>query len=167
MTSFKSTHFGKKVMMVAMLFSLLMGFATASSAAQVAHRGVGSWTVQTGTSPAYWESKGFWVDATIENLGATKEVALIWTDDDWVTSQTSYLSYEHTLASGFEVWGIDFNPLGRLDSYYIGSWTNYVTNHVRAGGQSVTIKYALRYKVNGNTYWDSNGGANYSLLLSL
>lgn len=165
MTLFKNIYL--KSGMVAMLFSVLVGFAGTSSAAEVAFRGDGSWNVQTGTSPAYWAEKGVWVDATVENLGYSKEVSILWTDDDWATSQYANLTYDYSLPNNYEVWGVDFAPLGRLDSYYIGGWQNYVTSRGRAGGTSVTIKYAIRYKVNGNTYWDSNNGNNYSLLVSL
>ena len=153
--------------MAAMLFSMLVGFTGVASAAQIALRGSGSWNVQTGTVPAYWAEKGFWVDATVQNLGYSKEVTLVWTDDNWTTSHESNLAYEQSLANNYEVWGIDFTPLGRLDSYYIGSWKNYVTGVTRAGGTSVTIQYALRYKVNGSTYWDSNNGNNYSTVINL
>lgn len=167
MKSLINAYLGKKIMMATVLVSLLVGFANASFAAQVVKKDHGSWKVASGTTPAYWETKGFWVDATVENLGYNKEVTLVWTDNDWFTSQTTNLSYEYTQANGNEVWGIDFNPLGRLDSYYIGGWTNYITGRSQAGGSSVTIKYALRYTVNGNVYWDSNSGQNYSLLISL
>lgn len=167
MTLFKSTYLTKKAGILAMLFSLMVGFAGTSSAAEVAFRGHGSWNVQTGTVPAYWAEKGVWVDATVENLGYSKEVSILWTDDDWTTSQTANLTYDYSLPNNYEVWGVDFAPMGRLDSYYIGSWQNYVTSRTRSGGTSVTIKYAIKYKVNGNTYWDSNNGNNYSLLINL
>lgn len=167
MKLFKNTYLVKKISTVAVLFSLLVGFAGTVSAAEVAYRGQGSWNYATGTSPAYWADKGVWIDATVENLGYTKEVSVLWTDDDWTTSQYANLTYDYSLPNNYEVWGVDFAPMGRLGSYYIGSWHNYITNHTRAGGTSVTIKYAIRYKVNGNTYWDSNNGNNYSLLINL
>lgn len=167
MKSLKNTYVGNKLMIAVMLFSLVVGFANASFAAQVEQKGYGTWAVATGNTPAYWVERGFWVDATVENLGYSKEVVLVWTDNDWFTSQTTNLSYEYTQANGKEVWGIDFTPLGRGDSYYIGGWTNYVTGRSQAGKTGVDIKYALRYTVNGNTYWDSNAGQNYSVYVGL
>lgn len=167
MTFFKNTYLAKKSFITTMLFLLFVGFAGTSSAAEIANRGNGSWNVQTGTVPAYWAEKGVWVDATVQNLAYSKQVTLVWTDDNWTTTQTTDLSYDYSLGNGYEVWGIDFAPLGRLDSYYIGGWHNYVTNQTRAGGTSVTIQYALRYIVNGNTYWDSNNGQNYTLVVNL
>jgi|GEM_PF-1581378 len=167
MKLFTNIYFAKKTFMTAMVFTLLAGFAGVSSAAEVAFRGHGSWNVQTGTVPAYWAEKGVWVDATVQNIAYSKEVSILWTDDDWTTSQTANLTYDYSLPNNYEVWGVDFSPMGRLDSYYIGGWHNYVTNHTRSGGTSVTIKYAISYKVNGNTYWDNNNGQNYSLLINL
>ena len=167
MTLFKNTYLAKKAFAAAMLFALLVGFAGTSTAAEVALRGAGSWNVQTGTVPAYWAEKGMWVDATVQNLAYSKEVSLVWSDDNWATTQTSNMTYDYSLPNNYEVWGVDLNPIGRLDSYYIGSWRNYITNRTRAGGTSVTIEYAIRYKVNGKTYWDSNNGQNYKLLINL
>lgn len=147
--------------------TLFVGFASVSAAAPVAFKAHGSWDVQTGSVPAYWAEKGFWLDATVQNLGAVKKVGIAWTDNNWATNQKSYLSYEYSLPNNYEQWGLDFKPLGRLDSYYIGSWRNYITNQTRAGGTSVTIEYAIFYEVNGNTYWDNNSGQNYKLTISL
>lgn len=151
----------------ALLCSLFFGFSSTSSAAEVAVRGQGSWDVSTGTTPEYWAEKGFWLDVTVQNLAYQKAVSVLWTDDAWATSQVSNLKYKYQLPNGYEVWGTEFAPLGRLDSYYIGGWTNYVTGQTRAGGQSVTIEYAVQYEVNGMTYWDNNSGQNYRLNIEL
>lgn len=108
-----------------------------------------------------------WIDVKVEDLAYDKVVGIVWTDDNWITNTTSYLSYEYDLSGNFEQWGIDFAPLGKLSSYYIGSWENYVADTIRAGGTSVTIQYAVFYEAGGVTYWDNNGGANYSVLISL
>jgi len=142
-------------------------FASIASAAEVQQTGHGAWDVATGTTPDYWAEKGMWLDVEVENIAYDKEVGIVWTDNNWTTANTSYLSYEFTKSNGNEQWGIDFAPLGKLESYYIGSWQNYETGTTRAGGTSVTIKYAVFYNVNGNTYWDNNSGQDYELLISL
>lgn len=146
---------------------LSLALVGSAFAGQIDFKAQGSWNVATGTSPAYWAEKGLWVDANVQNLSANKKVGIVWSDDNWVSNHVSYLKYEYSLGNNREQWGIDFAPLGRLDSYYIGAWTNYVTGLVRAGGTSVTIKYSLFTEQNGTTYWNNNNGQNYSITLGL
>ena len=157
----------KKGFTGAVLFSLLAGFAGTGFAEEVAFRGHGSWNVTTGTTPNYWAEKGVWFDVTVEHLAYDKKVSILWTDDNWASSQESKMNYKYRLPNDYEVWGVEFAPLGRLDSHYIGGWANYVTGQTRAGGRSFTIEYTVKYEVNGKTYWDSNSGQNYSILVKL
>lgn len=146
---------------------LSLAFIGSAFAGQIDYTAQGSWNVTTGTSPSYWADKGLWIDASVQNLSSAKKVGIAWTDDNWATNHVSYLKYEYTLPNGREQWGIDFSPLGRLSSYYIGGWSNYVTGTSRAGGTTVTIKYSLFTEQNGTTYWNDNNGNNYSITLSL
>jgi hypothetical protein len=85
------------------------------------------------------------IAADIRNISFTKEVKVLYTTNNWVTSQTKSLtfnSYESNNATtDFERWTISFSV-----------------------PKTTKVIYALSYKVNGITYWDNNFGKNYTLL---
>lgn len=127
----------------------------------------GQWVYATGNIPNKWEDKAIWVDVLVKDLAFDKTVGIRWTDDHWTSYQDHPLNFELSYNNGVERWGVDFAPLGRLSSYYIGGWYNYVTRIHRAGGSSVTMEFAIFYEVNGQIYWDNNHDENYTLELNL
>src|SRR5687768_3753930 len=68
-------------------------------------------------------SESFWVDLSVRNDAARKEVGVLWTSDGWLTSQTTQASYELNLSGGRERWGIDVKD-------FAGLW----------GGQSIEVE---------------------------
>ena len=139
----------------------------AAFAGNIDQKAHGTWDVAVGSSPDAWAEKGVWIDVLVDNLAADKVVGIVWTDNNWSTNNVSYLTYEYNAGNNKEQWGLDFAPMGRLDSYYIGGWSNYITGTVRAGGVSTTVEYAVFVEANGQTYWDNNQGQNYTLQLGL
>lgn len=120
-------------------FLALATFAGAASAANE----VSLVDVRSNASnyPGPWQTGHF--EATVANLAYSKQVNIhikqangTWTDFP--------LAYSRPAFSGREVWAADFNL------------NNLPTN---AG----TLTFAVSYTVNGQTYWDNNGGANYTL----
>jgi Carbohydrate/starch-binding module (family 21) len=87
------------------------------------------------------------VAADVRNIAFAKDVKIVYTTNNWETSQTESLtfkSYENNNAtSEFETWS----------AYFSLPKTNKLT-------------YALSYTVNGHTYWDNNFGKNYTLTSS-
>jgi Carbohydrate/starch-binding module (family 21) len=85
------------------------------------------------------------IAADVRNFAFVKEVKILYTTDNWVTSQTRSLtfnSYESNNAnSDFERWTVSFSV-----------------------PKTNKVSYVLSYKVNGVTYWDNNFGKNYTLL---
>jgi hypothetical protein len=85
------------------------------------------------------------IAADIRNIAFAKEVNVVYTTNNWATSQTKSLlfnSYESNNATGdFERWTASFSI-----------------------PKTANVVYALSYKVNGQTYWDNNFGKNYTIL---
>ncbi|MEW9700592.1 hypothetical protein [Paenibacillus sp. SI8] len=78
----------------------------------------------------------------LKNLAPTKTVNVVYSYDNWATTQTATATYDSAVAgsnNAFENWTFSFT----------------------ANGQPV--QFAISYTVNGVTYWDNNHGANYSL----
>ncbi len=85
------------------------------------------------------------IAADVRNIAFVKEVNIVYTTNNWATSQTKSLlfnSYEsnHT-TNDFERWTASFSI-----------------------PKTTKVIYALSYKVNGQTYWDNNFGKNYTLV---
>lgn len=91
--------------------------------------------------------------ADVRNLNYNKLITLVYTTDNWQTVKNQTFSFQQQYGYGgsnlnlfpsakdFEKWAVNVNvPAG-------------VTN----------VKYAISYKVNGQTYWDNNFGKNYSI----
>ncbi|QUH30302.1 carbohydrate-binding protein [Vallitalea guaymasensis] len=82
----------------------------------------------------------------VKNLSADKNITVHYTYDgsNWLDQSASYLK---TLKDGSEVW-------------------SFSTPHKIYAPQHHTYhncRFALKYEVNGNTYWDNNNGDNYLL----
>jgi hypothetical protein len=81
----------------------------------------------------------------LRNIAYAKEVKIVYTTNNWATTNTRLLVFStndnNNATAAFERW--------------ITSFSIPRTNKV---------VYALSYKVNGQTYWDNNFGANYTLL---
>jgi hypothetical protein len=84
----------------------------------------------------------------IRNLAYAKKVNVRYTTDGWKTFKDQSAVYQSYLpsneacpdANGIEYWTF------RLDNMASGA----------------ALSYAISYEVGGSTYWDNNGGANYS-----
>ena len=75
----------------------------------------------------------------LKNLGYEKDVKIVYTNDGWKTRNTVNLKYNRTLDDENEVWTLDGDvPEDKIQEYY------------------------AEYKVNGQTYYDSNFGVNYT-----
>jgi hypothetical protein len=78
----------------------------------------------------------------VENLGFNKSVGIVYTTNGWDTVNTSYGTYV----------GKAYNS--DLDRFKV---------QTPVTGQDV--EFALFYEVNGQTYWDNNGGSNYRVTI--
>ncbi|QMV44549.1 carbohydrate-binding protein [Cohnella cholangitidis] len=84
----------------------------------------------------------------VENLGYAKEVVVHYTTDNvqWHDINANYVG---PTDATHEKWK------------FLISTSSFSTYHPEL--QNLTfIKFAIQYKVNGNIYWDNNGGADYN-----
>jgi len=87
-------------------------------------------------------STGGRIEIYVKNLGFHKNVELVYTLNNGATWDSISAGYASTLSSGTEL------------------WTSYLS-----WGAAAQIEYAVKYEVNGQTYWDNNFGENYKLSL--
>jgi hypothetical protein len=80
-----------------------------------------------------------------KNLAPVKDIDIIYTTDDWATTQVASATYNNGpyFNNNCEDW---------TASFYIGQPIT-----------ADTVQFAIAYNVNGTTYWDSNFGWNYEL----
>jgi len=87
-------------------------------------------------------SGNYYIEIGLANLAFNKEVKVVYSKDNWVTTKIMTASYVSTLANGNEIW----EASAALGGY----------------GYTPTIEYAIVYKVNGVEIWDNNFGRNYT-----
>lgn len=88
----------------------------------------------------------------VRNIAYTKDVTIVYTTNNWVTTLTAKASYAgprvHYGYSTFD------NP----NIHGTERWYFFLPSF-----QGQTVQYAVKYTVNGQTYWDNNEGANYTV----
>lgn len=84
----------------------------------------------------------------VENLGYSKQVTVHYTTDDvnWYDTSANYVG---ATDGTHEKWN------------FLISTSSLTSDHPELKNLA-TVKFAIKYEVNGNTYWDNNGGANYT-----
>jgi hypothetical protein len=80
------------------------------------------------------------VRLAVRNLAYDKVVGIVFTTNNWATTQTTYGYYSWTMRSGIEVWAVD-TTVGTADQ----------------------VEFAVFYQVQGQEYWDNNFWRNYTL----
>lgn len=90
----------------------------------------------------------------LKNLAPAKDVEIVYTTDGWKTSKSAIGRYNPYFWSG--IYSNADNP----NEYGYEAWYYYFDI-----GSASKVEYAIRYTVNGTTYWDNNFGANYSVTI--
>ncbi|MFP2925916.1 hypothetical protein ACLESO_12000 [Pyxidicoccus sp. 3LG] len=111
---------------------------------------LGSDTMKLDTASLAPSRSGFYVTGfvVVKNLAYAKNVATVSTPDDWATSQEYAASYRE------QVPGSDGN---------LERWLITIPVYTNGSPTVPTVRFAIRYTVDGVTYWDNNNGWNYSL----
>lgn len=107
------------------------------------------------------QAYGFWLDAKVKNLSVTKLVAVVWSDDNWLTAIESPLHYRRALSDGFELWSVDINPIGTSHSRHPKRWSNRITGNGRVDSACGEIALYLKYQVKNRVFYDANFGQYY------
>lgn len=136
----------KKLFAGLMLFTLIFGLISAGSAFASGNEVK---LLYSQVSVMYKNGYvGFNGDVEVANLGPVKNVTVHYTTDDITWYDTS-ASYVGPTDSSHEKW-------------HFGIFTNDSTTAGHAELKNLQfIKFAIKYEVNGQTYWDNNGSANY------
>ncbi len=92
------------------------------------------------------------VDAR-RNYGSAGSVEVIYTTDNWATTQRTSLSYQRYFRVGYA------HYIQSPNQFDIDKWET----SVQVGPNVNAIEYAVVYKVNGQEYWDNNFGGNYTI----
>ncbi len=97
----------------------------------------------------FWGGQ-YYGNVVLKNLGYDKDVQVVYTTDQWRTQRVAHASFSpHYWASTY-AHTANPNPAGQE----VWSYTLDV-------GAATEVEYAVRYQVNGQTYWDNNFGRNY------
>ncbi|MCB9202170.1 MAG: hypothetical protein H6604_03850 [Flavobacteriales bacterium] len=104
--------------------------------------------------PSYDSSgeKTFYLDVDVRNLSPTKDVEVIYTTDNWNSTQVAPLIYQKYLTVGAVQMLISPNSFG------MEKWTAYV----KIPESTEKVDFAVVCKANGQEYWDNNFGKNYT-----
>ncbi|MBU0677295.1 MAG: CBM21 domain-containing protein [Verrucomicrobia bacterium] len=107
----------------------------------------------------------FWVDIVVEDLGANKDIGVVWSDDGWANVNVAQASFEYDLGGGYLQYGVDVEPAGITRVHrngFLSRWFSLDgTEHMGGYGVDRFIGFAVYYTVDGQTYWDNNGGQDY------
>lgn len=109
-----------------------------------------------GTLPV-GEPRGFWQesssntagsgaitgDVLVKNLGFTKQVKVVYTLDNWATTQETFAVFAATLPSGFEAWTFNL-PSSKTPDF-------------------AKVQMAFQYTWATGSAWDNNYGSNYRM----
>ncbi len=101
---------------------------------------------RTGGKYGYsWQDFSF--EIQVDNLAFAKQVDIYYRDSDgqWKTKAATFL---RSAATNKELWST--------------SWVRALNGPYEAN-PVLDIEFAVKYQVNGQTYWDNNGGKNFKL----
>lgn len=109
---------------------------------------LGSTTVKLDTALLQPSRSGFFVTGyvVLKNLAYAKDVVAVSSADNWATVQEYGSFYRETLAGGSQE-----------------RWLITIPVYPEGNAPVPTVRFAIRYTVNGVTYWDNNFGANYAI----
>lgn len=96
-------------------------------------------------------------DIELENIAYTKVVKVVYSVDNGATWQEASATYVKSLGNNREHWKFSAN---------VKSYTQGGDPRSGYNGPKTTIQFALKYTVNGVTYWDNNGGIGVDYRLS-
>ena len=99
---------------------------------------------------SFWRDTGdLDVSIDVKNLAYTKNVTVVYTTDGWATSHEAPASYVSGYTHGYAY-------IQSPNAKGVERWQA----HIPAVSGSV-LRFAVRYEVNGQTYWDNNFGYDY------
>lgn len=93
------------------------------------------------------------------NKGYEKHISMIYTNDDWVTSHWLPFGYDCTRsAKSAEFAGVD--------EFIANISTDFLQEASKGECNFIDLKFAVKYSVNGQDFWDNNENQNHHLRIS-
>lgn len=87
---------------------------------------------------------------TVKNLAPTKDIKVHYSTDGWQTTKVANATFNPYY------WNNAYSSVTNPNSYGFEEWQFQLDV-----GVAPQVEYAIRYNVNGQTYWDNNFGRNY------
>lgn len=88
---------------------------------------------------------------TVKNNAPVKQVQVHYTLDNWTTVHIANATFNPAF------WNGGYSNAPNPNNYGFEEWSW----EVPVGNSATTVKYAIKYTVNGVSYWDNNFGRNY------
>lgn len=136
----------KKVSVTMLVFALVLSFGFSSIVSATVPE-VKLYDASYYVSGSH-SARSFSGQIEVENLGYSKVVTVHYTPDGGTTWKTLNASYSHASGVNHEIW--DFSTYAH----------DYSLETPRLGN---VVSFYIEYEVNGQTYWDTNGGSNYTV----
>lgn len=93
---------------------------------------------------------------TVKNIAPTKSVQVHFTTNNWATVQIANATFNPSFWSG------GYSSAPNPNTYGFEEWSYALP----VGNTATQVKYAIKYTVNGVTYWDNNFGQNYTTTIT-
>lgn len=141
----------KKIISVVLTFVLVFSLIAVMPAANAAGDTVkliyakavgGDWITENGVIKCLISASGY---VEVKNIAYSKSVTIHYSDNGGTTWKDVQASYHKPTNSGYEAWKFTLPEVK-------------VTH-----GSTAVFQFAIKYQVNGQTYWDNNSGDNYSV----
>nr|WP_246490804.1 carbohydrate-binding protein [Chitinivorax tropicus] len=130
------------------------GYQLAPTAGDVLYGPVVWVTNHTGSLDQFWGGQ-YHGSVVLKNLGYHKDVQVVYSTDHWQSQRVAYASYSPSYWASAYAHTTNPNPAGFE-----------VWSYVLDVGAATAVEYAVRYQVNGQIYWDDNGGQNHQARLT-
>jgi hypothetical protein len=92
----------------------------------------------------------------VKNIAYEKSVKVVYTLDNWETSDIIELNY-------MSVWSFGYTSVPSPNDHNVEVWADW--DHLDVGSESTEMKYFIEYIVDGQTYYDNNFGQDYTIML--
>jgi hypothetical protein len=96
------------------------------------------------------------VGVIVPNWGYSKNIEVHYTYDNWATTYIGNAQFQPSKFEGYS-W-VRYPNNNNMEV-----WSFYTGGEEAQNKLAEYVQYAVKYSVNGATYWDNNDGANYTL----
>ena len=117
------------------------------------------YTYTNGSGTSYPVKGYFSANFILQNLGYSKDVEVHYTFDNWATSYVRKANFNTGLFEGYSY-------VTYPNANGVEVWSFYTNGDEAQNAQAKEVQFAVKYTVNGATYWNNNLGANFTIPVS-